>query len=79
MVLHREGVGVIQGRLRHYRSKRYQSVEGGDRLRIPIEGGRTGRRGVDNIDIEAATEAGVIVMNTPGGIPLRLPNLLLLT
>ena len=23
--------------------------------------------GVDNIDIEAATEAGVIVMNTPGG------------
>ena len=23
--------------------------------------------GVDNIDIEAATERGVIVMNTPGG------------
>ena len=38
-------------------------IEAGQRLRVI---GRAGA-GVDNIDLEAATRKGVIVMNTPGG------------
>lgn len=40
-----------------------QLVEAGRRLRVI---GRAGA-GVDNIDLEAATRRGIVVMNTPGG------------
>ncbi|MDH3785358.1 MAG: phosphoglycerate dehydrogenase [Acidobacteriota bacterium] len=39
------------------------AIEAADRLKVI---GRAGS-GVDNIDLEAATRAGIVVMNTPGG------------
>jgi D-3-phosphoglycerate dehydrogenase len=37
-------------------------IEAGNRLKVIVRGGA----GYDNIDLEAATEKGIVVMNTPG-------------
>ena len=35
--------------------------------RAPAPGDRSGRRGVDTIDVAAATARGIVVVNAPGG------------
>src|SRR5205809_7450545 len=41
-----------------------QVIAGAPQLRVV---GRAGG-GVDNVDVEAATQRGIVVMNTPGGL-----------
>ena len=63
-----EGLKAIIGRygaliVRSATKVTEEVIEAADRLRVI---GRAGA-GVDNIDVEAATKRGIIVMNTPGG------------
>jgi len=54
----------MHGARRPFRNQSHQECHrGGEAVRVV---GRAGV-GVDNVDIEAATQHGTVVMNTPGG------------